>query len=238
MAAEMVLSCGMCSFRCLLRLQLIQHSFQTHSAEPTFHLVCRIKGCLHGFKFGSTYSSFKSHARRKHCNWQEYIEEVVDSSTHVTAEDTLLSTVTETVGGLGTCDAVQDAETNFDCPSDDDDDDVSVEISLDQGSLTITNEEEREQETSTDYSSRAQRTAGLFLLTFKEKYCLTRAAIDFAVGSIQQIVHNSCASAIKSAKIDPSSVGTIGDPFSFLQTNYQQTKFYREEFGLVVCNAR
>lgn len=167
MAAEMVLSCGMCSFRCLLRLQLIQHSFQTHSAEPTFHLVCRIKGCLHGFKFGSTYSSFKSHASRKHCNWQEYIEEVVDSSTHVTAEDTLLSTVTETVGGLGTCDAAQDAETNFDCPSDDDDD-VSVEISLDQGSLTITNEEEREQETSTDYSSRAQRTAGLFLLTFKE----------------------------------------------------------------------
>ena len=58
---------------CNVRLDLIKHLFISHSVEATFHFVCCIKGCLHSFKFGSTYSSFKTHANRKHPNWQDYV---------------------------------------------------------------------------------------------------------------------------------------------------------------------
>lgn len=77
--ARMVLSCTLCSFRCNMRLDLIKHSFAVHSMEPAFHFVCGIRGCLHSFRFGSTFSSFKSHASRKHPNWQESVN---DEATH------------------------------------------------------------------------------------------------------------------------------------------------------------
>ena len=71
----MVLSCAFCSYCCNVRLDLIKHLFSSHSVEATFSFVCGIKGCLHSFKFGSTYSSFKTHANRKHPNWQDYVNE-------------------------------------------------------------------------------------------------------------------------------------------------------------------
>ena len=96
-----------------------------------------------------------------------------------------------------------------------------------------------EQETVTSQScSEAQKRAALFLLTFKEKYWLSQSAIDFAVGSIQSIVDSVCASAISAVETNLSSATAIAanieDPFVSFKTNYQQSKFYRERFGLVV----
>ena len=60
---------------------------------------------------------------------------------------------------------------------------------------------------------------------------------QFAVGSISTIVDSVCDSIKESVKnsLDLNSCFDFEDPFSSLQTEYQQTKFYREEFGLVVC---
>ena len=96
-----------------------------------------------------------------------------------------------------------------------------------------------ELETITSQScSEAQKRAALFLLTFKEKYRLSQAAIDFAVGSIQSIVDSVCTSAVAVVETDLSSATAIAankeDPFVSLRTNHQQSKFYREMFGLVV----
>lgn len=67
----MVLTCKDCLFRCEEKYGLIKHCFETHSMEPTFTFICGIGGCLHTFKFGSTISSFKTHASRKHPSCRE-----------------------------------------------------------------------------------------------------------------------------------------------------------------------
>ena len=86
----------------------------------------------------------------------------------------------------------------------------------------------------------ANHTAALFLLTLQEKYRLSQKAINFAVGSISTIVDSVCGSIKESVQksfdvMDIYSCFDWEDPFSSLQTEYQQFKFYREEFGLVVC---
>lgn len=87
----------------------------------------------------------------------------------------------------------------------------------------------------------AKRTAALFLLTVQEKYRLSQKAIDFAVGSISTIVDSVCNS-IKNSIKSTLEVETVNscfdyeDPFSSLLTDYHQSKFYREEFGLIVCS--
>ena len=49
---------------------MIKHAFEAHSVEATFKITCGINGCLHQFYTGATFSSFKTHASRKHHNWQ------------------------------------------------------------------------------------------------------------------------------------------------------------------------
>ncbi len=91
--------------------------------------------------------------------------------------------------------------------------------------------------------SQAERAAGLFLLTLKEKYKLSQKAINFAVGSISTIVDSvteSIQDSVESALENGASIADVAecfqhdDPFESLQTEYKQSKFYREEFGLVV----
>ena len=68
----------------MARLDFVKHSFGVHSVEPPFRFVCGINGCMHCFTYGSTFSSFKSHASRKHPNWQERINEA-ECFVHPTA---------------------------------------------------------------------------------------------------------------------------------------------------------
>ena len=49
-------------------VDLIKHSF---GAQGTFNFKCGIGGCLHQFKTGTSFYSFKSHADRKHPHWCE-----------------------------------------------------------------------------------------------------------------------------------------------------------------------
>ena len=90
-----------------------------------------------------------------------------------------------------------------------------------------------------------QRVAALFLLTLQEKYRLSQAAINFAVGSINSIVNGVCHSiqgSVSHALQGNASPNTVlqciehDDPFAMLKTEYQQSKFYKNEFGLVVSH--
>lgn len=85
----------------------------------------------------------------------------------------------------------------------------------------------------------AKRTAGLFLLTFKEKFNLSQRAINYAVGSINNIVDRVCESVQQSVISELKEKGFLDDiaekfcPFAELQTEYRQSQF---EFGLVVSS--
>jgi len=93
-----------------------------------------------------------------------------------------------------------------------------------------------------------QRPAALFLLTLKERYSLTQAAVDFAVGQVQEMaacVAQDLKTSVESrlqqhyikTGVDPPDLSDCFediDPFSGLETEYLQTKFYVENFHLVV----
>lgn len=208
----MVLSCTFCSYRYNVRLDLIKHLFTSHSVEVGFHFVCGIKGCLHSFKFGSTYSSFKTHANRKHPNWQDHVNEPdatplllpTSSSMHLLNPESDLTAVNEY---LPESPEPVVLDTELTCPS-------------------------------------AQRTAALFLLTFQERFKLSQRAINFAVGTINAIVDGACESLRDSLQEQGSLTTDVAacfdqreDSFAHLQTEYMQTKFYRDEFGVVVSHA-
>ncbi len=92
------------------------------------------------------------------------------------------------------------------------------------------------------------RSAALFLLSLKEKHQNTQKAVDFAVGQVQQMVSYAVQDIRDSAltMLQEHSIGTgyklpdiascfeVPDPFASLQTEYIQTKYYREHFDLVV----
>ena len=63
-----------CPYCCTRRIDFLKHSFEAYGLEPDFELVCGINECLHSFKCGATFSSFKTHASRNHLNWRDNVE--------------------------------------------------------------------------------------------------------------------------------------------------------------------
>lgn len=68
-------------------------------------------------------------------------------------------------------------------------------------------------------------------------FCLL-SRINFAVGSISTIVDGVCESIKRSLEagncsIDMSAFDEREDPFASLGSEYKQSKFYRDVFGLV-----
>ncbi len=211
---KMVFSCTFCTYCCNVRLDVIKHLFSSHSVEATFNFVCGIKGCLHSFKYGSTFSSFKTHANRKHPNWQDCVNDAE-------AMPPLLPVLPSLSVPL--LNSEPDLTAN---------DDLTEPVSNDM--VDVSNAELRP-------CPSTQRTAALFLLTFQEKYKLSQRAINFATGTINTIVDGVCESLRDSLQESGSSPTDIAacidqreDPFAHLQTEYMQSKVYRDEFGLVV----
>lgn len=186
---------------------------------------------MHSFKVGSTYSSLKTHAIRKHPNWQDELENITNDST-------LEPSPMETDQGSFDISTNHSTTQTVDTSSYTDPADGQSTICI--PSLEGVCE-------SGDKRLYAKRTAALFLLTFKERYKLPQASINFAVGAINGIVSSVGDSIQQSLKrsIDTSAITAEEisthfeheDPFASLQTEYQQSKFYRDEFGLVVSCA-
>ena len=74
--------------------------------------------------------------------------------------------------------------------------------------------------------------AAHFLLQLKEQHHTTQAAINFTVKSIQDIIKLLQQSS--SIPNDNDDGCSIFDPFHQLNTEYQQIKFYKQHFGLII----
>ena len=80
-----------------------------------------------------------------------------------------------------------------------------------------------------------ERAAALFLLTLQEKYRVSQAAINFAVGSVTSIIEGVCNSIKQNyTELENDIPLKYDDPFASLQTDHQQTNYYQREFRLVV----
>ena len=197
---------------------LVKHIFQSHSADPLFTFPCPFANCPYVFKPGSTYFSFQSHAQRKHPNWNEELSSL-PATTSQEPESAASSVQLQST----------DERYQLDEHVASTQEEVSTlpQIQVSTGPSTVS------------------QSAAQFLLTLKEKYRLTQAAVDFAVGLINQIVSHVCDELHRSVggilqeshNVIPATLDeafTPIQPFEGLTTEYQQSKYYREHFGLVV----
>ena len=189
----------------------MRHTFEAHSNAPSFKFTCGVNGCPQTLQ---TYSAMTSHLRRKHRG--------------------------------ADCDPVITVPIQNDACSAQSVVDVTgmhPETSDDQGSTGASAE---------DQFYKLDRSAALFLLFLKQRYHLTQTALDFSVGQVQQMVsyavediQNAVETQLRSfcseSSLDMPDISDcfkIPDPFKNLQNEYMQTKFYRENFDLVVSCSR
>lgn len=208
---SMAIHCQFCSYRCTNYRSYIKHVFESHSSVPNFLFTCGINGCSRTFR---NYSSIKSHFSRHH---GDELESNVD---HLSTNDLGDEMTTAEPDAL---DLVQPE---------------SPEITVLSSSPRNGSSDER------PYLDHLQRSCALYLLTLKEKYKLTQTAVDFVVGqtkdTIQNIIdrlHQSVREQISGE--DQSNLDSIfesaSNPFSGLETQYLQSKYFEKNLGLVVC---
>ena len=192
--------------------------FEAHCFEDSFTYNCKISSCSHAFKTGATYASFLTHCNRKHSNWRETLSATTDHQIN----SFVVNNLSEEVAFASNINTEQDCDSSVVLP----DHDPCVD------ELCVYHEQSIEQATA------------LFLLTLKEKYKLTQASLNFAISSltnivnmtinnIKELVHGQLAEMGQSDLL-LSSCFQQADLFSNLQTEYQETKYYKENFGLIV----
>lgn len=98
-----------------------------------------------------------------------------------------------------------------------------------------------------------QKAAARFLLTLKEQHRLTQVAINYLVSQVKEIVEcivNDVITAVEKVLVENSFVASSDDlqcftqcyentnPFTGLETEYRQKRFYKNHFNLVsgYCN--
>ena len=99
----------------------------------------------------------------------------------------------------------------------------------------------------TPEADQLQKAAALVLLCLKERYQIIQTAVDFAVGQVQLMlsygvedIRNTVEMRLKSHSLEASTVSDIVesiniiDPFMCLRSEYMQTKYYKENFDLIV----
>ena len=213
-------SCDRCRFRCKAKIELVKHLFEAHCTDPNFTYSCPIAECTHVFKLGCTYySSFRSHVSRKHHDWKDQLAIQQPAVIFIQNEP----------GDHGNgSDTEQQTEATVDFSGGGTTDSLSAGAAIEESG-----------------PSSLSRSAAHFLLTLKERYGLTQSAVNYAVGSVNQMIDDvreelqtSVEKYLEENEVArPSTLGecfTPMNPFSGRETEYQQAKHYREHFGLVV----
>ena len=223
MAGEIpVVHCYMCNhFRCSENSCLVKHLFEVHSYEPNFTYTCQVDHCPWSFSVRSKYVSFLQHVSRKHPNWKEKL----DASRPIT-HGTFISNLPDS--------SSSDSDPTF-TPA------LTTEDLLNDFSSPLNSD--NDSDADTQHEECARLAAGRFLLTLKERYKLSQAAVDFCVGSVKQMIGFTCQDLKLSMQeaLEQSNCSelleNLGDNinlFEELETECQQTNFYKEYFGLVV----
>ena len=171
---------------------------------------------MHSRQVGATYASFLTHCNHKHINWGEILGWRLNF-THSNSPE-------QDHGALGS-EGQPDTQEAMNLQQFD----HSKDHNLCSNELVVSNEE-------------VELTAAQF--SFMLKYRLTQALLNFALESISDIINltswsieHAVHQELSERDISPSpSCFHTPDPFSYLKTEYQQTKFYRDHFSLIVRN--
>ena len=191
---------------------------------------------ISGLEVRSKYDSFISHCNRKHVQWRHRItslnfeERDTDSGVNFSNVEDILPPI--------------DSDTVL----------PSVDDPVTNGHITLS-EADQVVSTSTDMIERAGDEtqqdivllAARFMITLKEKYKLTQTSLQFTLDSVTDIlkaVSQNINLSVRKQLTELSQSSDILDvlsccfeidsPFKNLATEYQQTKYYKENLGLIV----
>lgn len=94
-----------------------------------------------------------------------------------------------------------------------------------------------------------ERSAALLLLTVKERFKLTQSAVDFITQQVHHIISYGVDDIQRAVQQWLENQGIVANfaelathlepyrnPFASIETEYMQSKFYRDHFNLVVRN--
>ena len=235
--------CYHCSFRCSIWRKLIKHTFDCHSALPGFQFVCCLSGCTRTFK---TYSAISSHINRDHTSLERPILTLpTPLSTALTDDDVVATTACRralTSDGVDVC--VHETNDPYICDIGEYFDEFMGSEQSEHDSMDM--EIQADEEPSILH---IQKAAARFLLTLKEQHRLTQVAINFLVSQVKEIVEcivKDVKTMVAKVLVENSFVSSNDDlqcfdkcyeninPFTGLETEYRQKKFYKTHFNLVV----
>ena len=183
---------------------VLRHIGEIHSHSPNFFIRCGIHHCPQTYK---NFHSFRSHVYRKH-------RDVIHTGGNDLAHDTGLSS-NEPVTGL-------DAE------------------------LMLSTGEQYDEPSDITTAAKLQKVAATFLLKTREEYRIPQSTVNKLLQDVTGLV----SSALDHAKDDlihraegvgenfesivAQSFDTDVGPFEGLQTEYQQTSYYKNHFNYLV----
>ena len=204
----------------------MKHLFEVHNFESNFCYACEITLCRRIFVMGDSFNAFRSHCTHYHLNWK----------------DTLNSMPNEDDDGDLTVNAIE----------------MSSHVRTTRDSVTamdMRQSTELKEVASLDYNNGAsvdnrhsdvEITAAHFILNLKEKFKLTQASLNFAIKSVEELVMVSANNVKQSVKneVGNTAISNIPDhcfvpesPFLNFKSEYQQTKFFKAHFNLIVSLA-
>ena len=197
----------------------MKHLFQAHNSETDFRYACEISSCSRVFVAGDSFDAFRSHCSRYHYNWKaQFVNEDEDTFSEMEVH------VSNSVSVVHK-DGLEDSSVEGDHP--------------DNGCFG-------DDVSNTSNCDNIVMNAAHFILNLKEKFKLSQVSLDFVIKSVEELLQLS-ANTIKQqvleallqegVVISPLLIDdcfTQVTPFGSLKTEYQQTKFYKESFNLIV----
>lgn len=208
--------CSFCSFQSIDKLVFVKHIFQAHNTEEGFSYSCWFLNCSRIFNVGLSFDAFRCHCSRYH---DGCIQQCIS---------TMLTRVNE--------EQTQSVTTD-------------IEENMDTNNSYSNSEELVHLESGMVNDKDVQLAAAHFILVLKEKFKLTQTSLDYAIKGLGEITMLSANrmkhSVMRLLNESGSSINATlqdclipTDPFANLKTEYQQNKFFKENFGLIVslCN--
>ena len=224
-------NCLYCSFQSSSKLCAVKHLFEAHNFESNFRYACELIPCTRVFVMGDSFNAFRSHCTRYHLNWKERLSSLLNESEVSADDDDLMMDTLE----MGTHGSASESAT----------DTRQCEELEETSNIIIEGDNRNEVSIGGRYPGShfdVEQTAAHFILNLKERFKLTQASLNFAIKAVDELIMISANNIKESVTNEVGDAATIipdhcflpDSPFLNLRSEYQQTKFFKEKFNLVV----
>ena len=214
-------------------IDFVKHIFKAHSFVATFHYKCGISSCTRVFTSGSSFDAFRSHCYQKHHNWQHDFTPTLEVGPAVSSAGSDCTFIREVSERVSIADTPPDYES-----TQEDTNTIDYNVSNDVVMPIMAHDPEQSTSNMSFHKDIIKIAAAKFILTLKEKFKLTQTSLDYTVKGVEELLLLSSKYLEQSVS---ESLGLASSPFCFhlspfddLKTEYQQTKFFKENFGLIV----